>query len=246
MLINVPVLLIGLISGFTIIIFGISAPISIPLLLLLGYSINSVKGPVLIADVIFAILASLFYKRIGKINWKISFLLLSGIFGVLLGVYVSTILSEFITVLITALFEIFMGIFILYDGAKNMSRSSSFSILPHKYPSLVLVGFIAGFFKGYLGMGWGPVAIPILVIFGINSYVVIASSLVSRIIISLTGGLSYMALGYIDVIILIKKLIGGIIGIFLSTRVEKKIDEDDHKRMIGIFIAFLGIIMLFQ
>ena len=244
MIAEIPVILVGIISGFSVIFFGVSAPISIPLLLLLGYSINSIKGPVLIVDVVFAATGTIFYKKTGKINWKIATLLTIGALGAIIGVYISTIVPEQTTTLFAALFEITTGTYILYDGAKHATRTENIKIPTNKYPALLGIGLTAGFFKGYLGMGWGPIAIPLLILFGVNSYVVVASSLVSRIAISLTSGVSYAILGYAEPKILINLLIGGLIGTTIAMKTEKNVSEKNHRKLIGTIIMILGIIIL--
>ncbi|MGQ4891985.1 MAG: sulfite exporter TauE/SafE family protein [Candidatus Njordarchaeia archaeon] len=235
---------IGFLSGFSLIVFGISAPIAVALFLLLGLEVNVVKSVVLVSDAILSIVASYFYGAKGKLNLLIALSMMSGFLGVFLGVYVSTIVPKDLTILAIGLFEVFSGIYIFMGKTYKVKGVNGDSISLSRVPLVSSIGFLAGFFKGYLGMGWGPVSMSLLLLIGLEPYTVIGSSLLPRIFVSLSGGLSYMFLGYSDLQLLFSFLVGGFTGLFTAIRFVKNIDSRNHKRLIGLVVLAIGVIVI--
>ena len=241
---NIWAILIGLLSGFSLIVFGISAPIAVALFLLLGLEVNSVKSIVLVSDALLSIVASYFYKNKGKVNTLISLSMMSGFLGVLLGVYISTFIPEPLTILAIGIFEVFSGIYIFIGKTYKVKGVYGDSISYARIPLIGFIGFVAGFFKGYLGMGWGPVSMSLLLLIGLEPYTVIGSSLLPRIFVSMLGGLSYMFLGYGDLLLLSNFLLGGFTGLFLAIKFVRRIDAKNHKRLIGLVVFAIGVLVI--
>ncbi len=239
-------LVIGFIAGVSIIIFGISAPLSIPILLLLSYTFNEIKSTVFISDVFFALLASFFYKNTGKINYKMSLALLSGLVGIYIGIVASTLISDELTIFLVGIFELISGVYIYLGKSYKIEGLTDDAMKPIGYPILLLVGATAGFFKGFLGMGWGPILLSLLIIMGFNPQIIIGSAFIPRILVTLFGGVTYISLGDFNISLLLSYLTGGIIGIIFAIKLIGKLDERNHRRVIGILISLLGLMILLK
>ena len=62
----------------------------------------------------------------------------------------------------------------------------------------MFISLLAGFAKGFFGVGWGPLDIGLFIILGINPRIVVGSSLVIRLILDCMGGITYASMNLVD------------------------------------------------
>lgn len=107
---------------------------------------------------------------------------------------------------------------------------------------LFLIGLLAGTINGLLGSGAGMVLVPALIIFKkFSAYLARGTSLFILLfasIVSLTSYLSYNALEYF---LVIKLVLGGMIGGFIGAKFVDKISPQILRISFGIFMIFTGI-----
>jgi uncharacterized membrane protein YfcA len=95
-------------------------------------------------------------------------------------------------------------------------------------------------------MGWGPILLSLLIIMGLSPQIIIGSAFIPRILVTLFGGFAYISLGYFNLSLLLSYLIGGISGIIVAIKLIGKLDEKNHRRLIGVLISSLGLAILLK
>ncbi len=219
-------LLLGILSVFSNFISALSGGgaglIQLPALLFFGLPFSKALATHKVASVALGLGASIPHLRKKSLEINLAFLILfSGIPGVLLGSYISTILpSNFSTVLLG-----FLTLFLSFYSINNKQfGKSKQKLLFNKqricFGSLGL--FIIGFFNGYLSSGTGLfVTVWMISVFNLSFSVAVAYTLIfvgifwngiGAIALGLTGNVVWI---YIPVLIS-GSLVGGYFGAWLS------------------------------
>lgn len=109
------------------------------------------------------------------------------------------------------------------------------------------VGILAGYLGGLLGVGGGNFIVPVLVWLGFNPKK--ASGTTSFIVIfsSFSGFLGHVSLGNVNILLLSICAIGSISGAILGAYLMKrKLSTGQVKKIIGIILYFIAIIMIWK
>ncbi len=110
--------------------------------------------------------------------------------------------------------------------------------------TILAMGLVAGYFVGGLGVGWGAVLVPSLMLIGIYPTVAIQSSLLLQILIVPFGGLSHLRLGNIDKGIFFPLSITGILGASVGALTAVNLPEFWLKPLIGVATLGMGLLVL--
>jgi uncharacterized protein len=112
---------------------------------------------------------------------------------------------------------------------------------------LLVLGLIAGYFSGLVGIGGGVIIVPALVLlFGFNEHTAQGTTLALLIPpIGILAVISYFQKGYVDIKTAIIICIGFFIGGYIGGKVAVGLSGDVLKRAFGITIIIIGIKMLF-
>lgn len=112
---------------------------------------------------------------------------------------------------------------------------------------LLLIGLIAGYFSGLVGIGGGVIIVPALVlIFGFNQHTAQGTTLALLVPpIGILAVLSYYKNGYVDLKSAIIICIGFIIGGYLGGKMAIGISENVLRKAFSIMLIVLGIKMFF-
>jgi len=116
-------------------------------------------------------------------------------------------------------------------------------LLDHAVP-VFIVGLAAGYIVGGLGLAWGAILVPSLLLMDVNPTVAAQSSLLLQILVVPLGGLSHYRLGNVDKRIFTPLLITGILGAFLGAFTSARLPESWLKLLIGLTTLGMGLLVL--
>jgi len=111
----------------------------------------------------------------------------------------------------------------------------------------IIVGTVAGFFGGLLGVGGGNFIVPFLMFLGFNAKNAAATTAFIVIFSSLSGFLTHARMGNINLWLLLFCVIGSISGAILgSYLMKKKLTAGQVKIAIGIVLYIVAAKMIFD
>jgi len=112
---------------------------------------------------------------------------------------------------------------------------------------LLLLGIIAGYFSGLIGIGGGVIIVPALVLwFGFNQQTAQGTTLALLVPpIGILAVVSYYQKGYVDVKTALIICIGFLIGGYLGGKMAVGLSESILKRTFAIALMAIGAKMLF-
>jgi len=112
---------------------------------------------------------------------------------------------------------------------------------------LFLVGIIAGYFSGLIGIGGGVIIVPALVLlFGFSQHTAQGTTLALLIPpIGILAVLSYYQKGFVDIKSAIIICIGFMLGGFIGGKMAVGISNNLLKNIFGVVPIILGVKMLF-
>ena len=234
-------ILLGILSGIFLSATGGGwGPIIVPVLILFGFNPMVAKGVTLTSDVFVTGSSSFLHKRANNVRKNLSCALLLGVLGAILGAGISNFISAKSFRIFIGVFEIILGSMLI--GIKprkliNLEANEGFHLAAS-------IGFLAGFFKGFFGAGWGPMGVSLLILFGVTSKKVIGSSLVARLFISGSAAIYYALSNYVFWDVSLSLIIGGVLGSLIGISIVRNINEEDLRTIIGVVIFLLGVLIL--
>jgi len=111
----------------------------------------------------------------------------------------------------------------------------------------IIVGTVAGFLGGLLGVGGGNFIVPFLIFLGFNAKNAAATTAFIVIFSSLSGFFAHMSLGNFDLWLLLFCAVGSISGAILgSYLMKKKMSAKQVKIAIGIVLYIVAAKMIFD
>lgn len=112
--------------------------------------------------------------------------------------------------------------------------------------ALILIGLVAGFTGGLLGIGGGFIIVPALIFLkGLAPHKAIGISLAVIVPTAISGALKHYSLGNIDLRIALLIALGSIVGGYVGATTTGMVSEETLKKIFGIFTIFIGCNMLF-
>jgi hypothetical protein len=261
-LLSLVAFLVGIISA----IAGVGGGIFIiPFLsLVYNFSLHQAVGTSL-AMVIFTSLSSIAgYSRQRRIDYKVGLILpLTTIPGALLGAYLTTLITPRLLGLIFAVFLIFVALrmafqFNLYRirtprEIKSRHRKiidSDGTLFEYSYTNVnlgLILSFLGGLSSGLLGIGGGPLMVPILhLVMKLPMHVTVATSMFIMIFTSISGVVTHFSFGNVHLDYAFFLCIGVIFGAQLGAYFSKKISEKNLRRFFGVVLLLVGIRMILQ
>lgn len=105
----------------------------------------------------------------------------------------------------------------------------------------IAIGLLAGAGSGLLGVGGGPIMVPLSVLwFGLTQHRAHASSLAAIAPIALVGAVAFALEGEVDVAAGLGLASGALLGAPLGARVMAGLSEGRLKIALGIFLVLVG------
>lgn len=110
---------------------------------------------------------------------------------------------------------------------------------------LLLLGMVAGYFSGLVGIGGGIIIVPALILlFGFSQHAAQGTTLALLIPpIGILAVISYFQKGYVDVKSAIIICIGFVIGGYLGGKMAINISEEVLKKIFAVALVTVGVIL---
>jgi uncharacterized membrane protein YfcA len=234
------------------------------LILIFDLPVKIVAGTMLFAMVPYTAIATWGNLRNDFVNFKIGLVMVAGAaVGVVLGAYFTDIFPDLLlkVIFVTIVFYLMVTLRIPTNSpynfiAKGFKRinfippfigCSTASGSKCSIPSLIMLGTIAGFFSGLLGIGGGFLYTPVLIV-GVllPPKVAVGTSLFMILITALFGAAEHAMLGHIHYNIAIAITLGMMPGAYIGTHLLKNLPEDKIKTFIFIAMFLAGILTFFR
>ncbi len=244
--------LVGFASGFTSGAFGIGGGvITTPAIrLLLMQSSDIALGTPL--PIIFpsALVGGFNYWRAGKIIPRV-FLICSlfGLAGTVAGSFLTTLLDTRYLMILTSLLLLYLsqrtyssargkGLY----AARSQEEGRSYSAL-----ILAFIGFFAGLFSGFLGLGGGTIMVPaFFFILRMDLKECLGNSLVIIAVLALPGSVIHSLLGHVNWAIALAMIIGVLPGSFLGSFFTLRARDQRVQKLFALLLLAIGIIFMFK
>lgn len=114
------------------------------------------------------------------------------------------------------------------------------------YSHLIFWGAMGGLLSGVTGTSGGAIFVPALATAGIPVHFAVATSMITIIVVSVTGAASHVPLGQVCWPFVAVYGIGAATGAFLGTWLAPRIHEDQVRRIFGVLLIFIALLMFQQ
>lgn len=234
--------LIGAISFIAAFIFSLggvgAAIILIPILVSLGIPIGIAKPVGLFYNTVSLTGASVSNIKNKRLDFKVGIpiIIFSFLFAIA-GAWVSQFIPKKIILLLFIGFLLFSGFMFLFHGKKEQKSYRE----DRPYFALSLIGAFAGLLSGLLGIGGGGIISPLMLMLGFNPKKITVITAFVVPFSSLSGFLTYWAMGSVDWGLLAIVSTAGIIGATLGTMfMHKKLNPRSVKRILAIILLIMA------
>jgi len=196
-----------------------------------------------------SISSTLGHRKRNNVEWHhVAFLALGGVGGSIVGASLAAALSGMALKALFGLMQVGIGMKMFISRTYLPPEDR----MPPAWRKLVLVGFAAGAFSSFFGVGGGVVAVPLMVLFlrlpihlavGNSSALIVISSLSSTILYIIHGwgekGLAPFSLGYVNVLV---ALMVGPLTILFARFGVRLASHFSHDRLMKVFSLILILV----
>lgn len=246
----VAILLIGVVGGYLGGIVGVVGAAVVPGLILLGVDPIVAISSSLLLHVLIAPIGGITYYKLGHVHrWIFVPLLITGVLGAFIGANVSIHLPVEELKLLVGISAIAAGLLaITIYPRKNEIKSTSSAGKKFKWTStsIALIALVSGLVHGALGLGWGTLGIPLLILIGVLPHAAIGSSLLARSFVALAGVSTFYFLGGLQADVILPLLVGGLIAIPFGALTAKRLPPGTLKLIVGVAVIMLGTSVLIK
>jgi uncharacterized membrane protein YfcA len=247
------IILLGFASGFTSGAFGVGGGvITTPAIrLLLSQSSDIALGTPLPVILPSALVGGFNYWRAGKVIPRIVFYCsLFGLAGTAAGSYTTALIDTRYIMIVTALILFYLAWRTSSTAlGKDPYRHLESGGGERRWPAwkLAVIGFSAGFFSGFLGLGGGVVMVPaFLFILHLELKECLGNSLVIIAILAIPGTIIHSQLGHVDWQIALAMMLGVMPGAYLGSFFTLRARNRRVLLLFSCFLFAIGIIFLFK
>ncbi len=233
--------------------------ITTPSLILIGIEESFAIGTVLVMIIFTALSSTIAYARQpGTIEYRTGLLIaITTVIGAILGSLTSSYLATEFPQTFRIVFAIFLfpiAVKMTFFPKKKKGTSETSEEIEHDEIFLfgferreiwsTLLGLIAGFASGLLGIGGGVVMVPILVHVGkLSMHKAVATSMFIMIATSIAGAAVKITMGQIYLDLAFFLILGIILGAQIGPRIVKKINTKHLQQIFG-FVMIIALISI--
>lgn len=251
--------LIGIVASMT----GVGGGIFIVPLLTIGYGMipQHAVGTSLGSIVFTALAATYSYARQKRIFYRLGLIMAVGtVPGAYFGAYMTTVVSSRLLGLVFGLFLFLLTLHMVFNdwGRVPVEVASSSRALLTKsngdyldsFASLIrilLLGFLAGFGSGFLGIGGGVLSVPAMN-FGLHLPIhnATATSMFMMIFTSLSGAVKHTSAHHLHWGYALLLALGTIFGAQVGAGLSKRVSSRALRRIFGGIMLLVSVQMLFK
>jgi uncharacterized membrane protein YfcA len=234
---------ISFVAAFLFALGGIGAAIIlIPILVSLGVPVNTAKPVGLFSNTVSMTGASISNIKNKRLDFRlgIPIIIFSFIFAAG-GAFLSEYIPGKWVILLFTVFLLFSGFMFLFN--KKKEREEYRRDTP--YFALSLVGAGAGLLSGLLGIGGGAIISPLLLMLGFNPKKIAAVTAFVVPFSSLSGFLTYWALGTVNWHILLIATSAALLGAMAGTLfMQKKLNPHIVKKILAVILLLMAVKLL--
>jgi len=234
----------------------------VPILNLVFYlPVHQAVGTSLLTIIFTALFSTFAYSRQKRIDYKLGLIFTIGtIPGAILGAYTTKFLTERV---LAAVFGVslmlialrMMGIWKISSvGSPTAStgwrrrlidsKGVVFEYSANMKPGIAL-SFLGGFASGLLGIGGGVVMVPVLSLaVGFPIHLAVAASMFIMIFTSISGAVTHLTLGNVQIEYAVYLILGVIAGTQLGAAIANRLKEKALTRIFGFVIILIGLRMI--
>jgi len=234
----------GLIGASAVIIMG---PI---LILLLKMDPYIAIGLSLGTDVVASIVAGRIYYKNKHVNLNpIIFLILFSFAGIIVGSYVSTLLTSNDLSGVTGIAALLTGLAFMKQKSIHKNKSNfmerfRLKFKKHQIIWLSIIGFLVGLDVGVFGTGGGIVMLVVLVfVLGYEMHVAIGTSILVMVLMAFSAGVSHYYFEPFSLVFLLIACVGAFFGARYSSIFANHLSENKLKKIAGVILFFLGLLL---
>ncbi len=247
------IVLLGFASGFASGAFGIGGGvITTPAIrLLLSQSSDIALGTPLPVILPSALVGGFNYWRAGKIIPRIVlYCSLFGLAGTAAGSYATAIIDTRYIMIVTALIIFYLA-WRTFSSAGGKGPPTDWEEAGGERRwalwKLALIGFAAGFFSGFLGLGGGVIMVPaFFFVLHLEFKECLGNSLVVIAILAIPGSLIHTQLGHVDWMIALAMMLGVMPGAYLGSFFTLRARNRRVLMLFSFFLVAIGIIFLIK
>ncbi len=203
----------------------------------LGVPLMSAKPTGLFINVLSMLSATLKNLRAKKLDIRFGLpILVTATLASPLGAYSGRFIPHSVVLVVFVAFLLYSGTMMLFFRPRVRERAGN-HVLEGS-----LIGGIAGFLGGLLGVGGGGIISPALILLGYESKKVASTTALIVFFSSLSGFLTYWGMGALDIRLLLWVSVPAIVGGWLGTHLMHfKMSSGQVKKVIGLIMYVIAL-----
>ncbi len=118
-------------------------------------------------------------------------------------------------------------------------------LTPKYVAKVALIGVVAGFMSGYVGVGGGFIMVPLFVsVLGIPMRLASGTSLTAVCILAIPGVIEQAVLGNIDYMVGVAMMVGSIPGAIVGANLAKRVPERALRFAFALFLLLMAVLLV--
>lgn len=124
-------------------------------------------------------------------------------------------------------------------------EAPAIKLTPKYVAKVALIGVVAGFMSGYVGVGGGFIMVPLFVsMLGIPMRLASGTSLTAVCILAIPGVIEQAVLGNIDYMVGVAMMVGSIPGAIVGTNLVKRAPERALRFAFALFLLLMAVLLV--
>ena len=124
-------------------------------------------------------------------------------------------------------------------------EAPAIKLTPKYVAKVALIGVVAGFMSGYVGVGGGFIMVPLFVsMLGIPMRLASGTSLTAVCILAIPGVIEQAVLGNIDYMVGVAMMVGSIPGAIVGANLVKRVPERALRFAFAVFLLLMAVLLV--
>ena len=124
-------------------------------------------------------------------------------------------------------------------------EAPAIKLTPKYVAKVALIGIVAGFMSGYVGVGGGFIMVPLFVsMLGIPMRLASGTSLTAVCILAIPGVIEQAVLGNIDYMVGVAMMVGSIPGAIVGANLVKRVPERALRFAFAVFLLLMAVLLV--
>lgn len=124
-------------------------------------------------------------------------------------------------------------------------EAPAIKLTPKYVAKVALIGVVAGFMSGYVGVGGGFIMVPLFVsMLGIPMRLASGTSLTAVCILAIPGVIEQAVLGNIDYMVGVAMMVGSIPGAIVGANLVKRVPERALRFAFALFLLLMAVLLV--